>query len=181
MIFGESNLNILKRIKNIIYRKFAWWCINKRYAGCRKFKLKRQLLIQAGYKIGENTKIVGPMFVSAELEIGNNCFIGKDFQAQGNGKIKIEDNCDIGPNVIINTGGHNVGTKERRAGEGLITNITIGSGTWVGLRSTILNNTIIGKNNVIAAGSVVINSSNDNVLLAGVPAKEKKVYENLDE
>lgn len=170
-------MKLVRKIKNkikIVNRKYAFWLVNKKCVGTRCFDRKLKALRRGGYKIGDNTKIVGPVFITADLEIGANCWIGKDFEAQGNGKIIIGDNCDIAPNVIINTGGHQIGDNTRRAGEGRITNITVGEGTWIGVRTTILNDTNIGKGNVIAAGSVVIKSSNDNVLLAGVPAKEKK-------
>ena len=71
----------------------------------------------------------------------------------------------------------NTGGKNRRAGEGVINNITVGRGTWVGTNVTFVNNISIGKGNVIAAGAVVISDTEDNVLVAGVPAKAKRILE----
>lgn len=168
-------MKFLKKVINYFKRKYVFLMVNHFYAGTKKFSRKTKLLKSIGYSIGEGTKIVGPIYISANLIIGKNCWIGKNFEAQGNGKIIICDNCDIAPNVIINTGGHVVGDENRRAGEGIVNTITIGEGTWIGVRSTLINNISIGKGNVIAAGSVVIRSSDDNVLLAGCPAAVKKI------
>ena len=150
--------------------------INGRLAGPKKFEKKNKLLRSIGIEVGEGTKIVGPLYVSASLSIGKNCWIGRNFEAQGNGTVVIEDNCDIAPDVIINTGGHMVGQEKRRAGDGLTADVVIGSGTWVGLRTTILAGCILGKGDVIAAGSVVTKSTEENSLYAGVPAQFKKKY-----
>ena len=84
----------------------------------RKYEKKRKLLISLGFEIGEQTKIVGPIFCAGELKVGKNCWIGKNFNVNGNGKVFIGDNCDIGPEVIFQTGGHAIGPAIRRAGAG---------------------------------------------------------------
>jgi len=90
-------------------------------------------------------------------------------------KIEIGENCDVGPGVKFITGGHNIGTSSRRAGEGVAREIIVGNGTWIGGYSIILGGVKIGKGCVIAAGSVVMNDVPDNTLVAGVPAIEKKI------
>lgn len=166
----------IKRILRFLKRKRVFYLVNKKYAGARPefFEKKRKALNSIGCDIGEGTKIVGPILIQCKLKIGKNCWINRNFECQGNGEVEIGDNCDFGPDVIINTGGHKIGDSSRRAGEGIITKINVESGTWVGLRSTIINNTTIGKSCVIAAGSVVIKDVPDNVLVAGVPAQIKR-------
>lgn len=158
----------LKTIKRII----AVSLVNKLFASTRAFEIKRFLLRFAGFDIGKGTKIVGPIYCSAKLRIGENCWIGKNFMCNGNGTVSIEDNCDIGPEVVFQTGGHEIGGSERRAGEGKKFNQTVGCGTWIGGRVTILGNTSIGNSCVIAGCACVINDVPDNVLVGGVPAKE---------
>ena len=60
-------------------------------AFCRRALLqcerKRKLLNAIGHESGEGTKIVGPVFLTATLETGKDCWIGADFKATGNGVI----------------------------------------------------------------------------------------------
>lgn len=56
--------------------------------------------------------------------------------------------------------------------------IVIGEGCFIGTNSIILKGTILGKNVVVGAGSVVSGTFPDNVIIAGNPAKIIK--ENLE-
>lgn len=144
------------------------------------FKLKKALLKSCGLIVGENTKIVGPIYFgnSVSVTIGDNCWIGKNISFDGDGCVEIGNNVDIAPHVTISTGGHKIGTKNHRAGDGIVSKVSIGSGTWIGTKTLIINNSTIGNGVVIAAGSVVIKNSEDNVLLAGNPAIVKRRLEN---
>ena len=106
------------------------------------------------------------------MTVGDNCWIGKNFKLNGNGSVIIGDNCDIRPEVTFQTGSHEIGPVERRAGKGLIFNQSVGSGTWIGGRSTILGNTTIGTGCVVAGCACVMKDVPDNILVGGVPAKE---------
>ena len=57
--------------------------------------------------------------------------------------------------------------------------IFIGDNTWIGWNVTILKGTIIGKNCIVAAGSVLTGSKTfpDNSIIAGNPAKVIKINE----
>ena len=48
----------------------------------------------------------------------------------------------------------------------------IRSGVSIFASSTILGNIVIGKNSKVAAGSLVLKDVDDNVTVAGIPAKE---------
>ena len=146
-------------------------CVNKVFVGTKHFEKKRKLLMSIGYKIGENTKIVGQIECYGKLSIGSNCWIGKNLKVNGNGTVIIGDNCDIAPEVTFQTGGHEIGSSERRAGEGVIFSQRVGKGTWIGGRVTIMNNTTIGNSCVIAGCSCIIRDVEDNSLVGGVPAK----------
>ena len=169
---------MIEKIRKIFHLKglcrvVCLWFVNHIYAGDSKpkyFAIKRRLLIAAGLQIGEGTKIVGPIYPHGKLIIGSNCWIGKNLIVNGNGEVTIGDNCDIGPEVTFQTGGHEIGTKMRRAGKGLIFNQCVGDGTWIGGRVTILNNTTIGQSCVIAGCACVVGNVEDNVVVGGVPA-----------
>ena len=109
-----------------------------------------------------------------ELNIGENCWIGRNFEVDGNGTVNIGNNIDIAPNVVINTGGHEIDGVSRRAGKGMVNTVKIEDGCWIGTRVTIINSTKISKGCVVAAGSVIIKDVEENLLVAGVPAVEKK-------
>jgi len=95
-----------------------------------------------------------------------------------NERIKIGKNCDIGPFVIIQTGTHEIGNSERRAGLGKSLPVKIGDGTWIGARATILGGANIGCGSIIGAGSLVLPGEYpENALLVGVPAKVKRILE----
>lgn len=154
-------------------RRLSLWLVNHIYAGDanpRYFEKKRKLLNAAGLEIGEGTKVVGPIYPHGHLITGKNCWLGKNLMINGNGTVVIGDNCDIAPEVVFQTGGHKIGSKERRAGEGVIFNQSVGDGTWIGGRTTILNNTNIGKSCVIAGCACVIKDVADNSVVGGVPA-----------
>ena len=168
------------RLKTFNRRILVSW-VNGIFAGTGAFKLKRALLRAAGYDIGEGTKVVGPIYSSAELHIGKNCWIGKNFVCNGNGRVDIADNCDIGPEVTFQTGGHEIGDVERRAGKGKIFCQSVGKGTWIGGRVTILGETSIGNASVVAGCACVIKSVGDNMLVGGVPARSIRNLECIGE
>lgn len=160
-------------------RVFIRYIVNHFFCFTRFWGIKRVLLRWAGLQIGDNVKICGPFYFSnvSQIKIGNNTWIGENFRIDGNGSLTIGKNVDIAPHVLINTGGHMIGSPEHRAGQGLINNVVIGDGTWICTRVTIINQTCIGNGCVVAAGAVVIDDIGDNILVAGVPAKAKKTYD----
>lgn len=158
--------------------KWVLYLVNHVYVGTRKFEKKRKLLNSIGFEIGENTKVVGPIECYGTLKIGKNCWIGKNFKVNGNGNVIIGENCDIAPEVTFQTGGHKIGSAEHRAGEGCSFSQTVGDGTWIGGRVTVINNIKIGKSCVIAGCACVVHDIEDNSLVGGVPAKLIRKLDN---
>lgn len=154
-----------------IKRRATLFLVNTLLSGTKYFTTKRRLLNGIGFSIGENTKIVGPIECTGMLTIGDNCWVGKNLKVNGNGTVIVGNNCDIAPEVTFQTGGHTIGSIERRAGEGLKYEIKIGNGCWIGGRSTILGDVRIGSGCVVAACACVVRSVEDNKLIGGVPAK----------
>jgi len=56
--------------------------------------------------------------------------------------------------------------------------ISVGDGCWIGARTVILGGVTIGAGSIVAAGSMVAYDVPANVLVAGVPAKVKRVLNN---
>ena len=167
--------NLLKKLHLWgIYKRFTLYRVNVLLAGtkAKNFEKKRKLLnCLDEFEIGMGTKIVGPIECLGHLKTGENNWIGKNLQVNGNGTVTIGDNCDLGPEITFQTGGHEIGDASRRAGAGIVMNQTVGSGTWIGGRSTILNNVTIGEGCVITGCACVTKDVAPNTLVGGVPAK----------
>lgn len=153
-------------------RRCVLYVVNHIYKGTVFFEQKRKMLNSIGFDIGEGTKVVGPIDCTGTLKVGKNCWIGKNLSIHGNGSVVIGDNCDIAPDVTFLTGGHAIGSAERRAGQGETYRIIVGNGTWIAARTTILGNTAVGNSCVVAACACVTKDVPDNTLVGGVPAKE---------
>ena len=162
-------MNKLKKIFFILVLSFT----NIFLSGSRFFRIKNILFRSIGIRVGDNSKIVGPIKIGTEanLTIGDECWIGRNFCVDGNGKVIIGNCCDIAPEVIVATGSHIVGSKCRRAGKGTSFTTIIEDGCGVGIRSTIVEGSTIGKSCVIGACTLVNKDVNDSLLVAGVPAK----------
>jgi len=161
----------MKNILKTLQRRRVMRLINKRYAGTKKFEKKRKLLNKIGFKIGEGTKIVGPIECTGALVTGRDCWIGKHFKINGGGLVILGDNCDIAPEVTFQTGTHDIGDEKRRAGVGRNCCQNVGNGTWIGARATIINNVKIGNGCVIGACALVNKDVSDNTVVGGVPAR----------
>lgn len=156
-----------------IKRKIALLATNTVLAGTRPwtFPLKRAILNWGGYSIGQNSSIVGPIYVTGTLAVGDNSWVGKNLTVNGNGIVKIGNNCAIAPEVTFQTGGHRIGNHAHRAGEGCSHTQIVGNGVWIGVRVTILNDIEIHDGSVIAGGACVVKDVEEDVLVGGVPAK----------
>lgn len=145
----------------------------------RLFGLRRMFLRSANVEIADGASLCGRSWVfgPGKLVIGSKSWIspGCTFYTHLSAPISVGRDCDIGPEVTFILGSHEIGTEFRRAGAGLASPISIGDGCWVGARSTILGGVRIGKGCIVAAGSVVIEDAGDNLLIAGVPAKKKRL------
>lgn len=161
------------RLYHSIKRKICMFLVNRVMAGTRPcyFEPKRKILNAIGHSVGEGTKIVGPIETYSKLTIGKYCWIGKNLKINGNGSVVIGDRCDIAPEVTFQTGGHEIGSRERRAGDGLICNQSVGNGVWIGGRSTIIGDVTISDGSVVAGCACVVKDVPPNVLVGGVPAK----------
>lgn len=118
----------------------------------------------------------------------NKVKIGKHVETQDAllntvcGNIYLSDYVFFGHGVKILTGSHDTKTtklERQNSWERYQDNdIVLGESVWVGSGAIVLGPCSIGKNSVVAAGSVVLPGDYpENVLIAGNPAKIKK---NID-
>ena len=145
----------------------------------RCHRLKANLLRLVGLKVGKNVEIwSSAKFYSPYITIGDYSYIGYNVQLFANkeGEITIGNNCVLGTDVIVITGSHYLGPRERRSGPGYVKPITIGDGARISTRSVLLEGVKVGAGSQIAAGAVVVYDVAENTLVGGVPARLIKVF-----
>jgi acetyltransferase-like isoleucine patch superfamily enzyme len=107
------------------------------------------------------------------LRIGDRCVIGRGSHIVAHQSIEIGDDVWAGPYVYITDQNHGYADPDMPIGRQLPVNraVTIGAGSWLGAGVVVLPGARIGRNVVIAAGSVVRGEVPDRCVVAGVPAK----------
>ena len=146
----------------------------------RCFKIKCALLRWCGASIGNNVRITSSakFVLTGDLTIGDDVWIGEEVLiAGGNASVCIGSRVDIGPRVTLVTGSHKLWqTRDRAAGDGYSLPIIVADGVWLGSGATILGGVSLGYASVVAAGSVVIRSTQPYTINAGNPTSVKRVY-----
>ena len=107
------------------------------------------------------------------IKIGNNVGIGEFSYIGGGAGTTIGDDTIIGQYFSTHPENHNYFNNDKLIREQGTTRkgIVIGSNCWIGSKVTILDGVTIGNASVVAAGSVVTKSFEENVVIGGVPAK----------
>jgi acetyltransferase-like isoleucine patch superfamily enzyme len=124
-------------------------------------------------KTGYNFQLCSTSMVvnSSNIIVGNNVYFAHDTWLQGIGGIEIGDNVMLGPQTIISTSNHTFTDGGYRFGEGILSQVKIGDGSWTGAGTKIMPGVTIGKGVLCAAGSVVVMDVPDFAIVAGCPAK----------
>jgi acetyltransferase-like isoleucine patch superfamily enzyme len=124
-------------------------------------------------KIGEKCNILPPFRCDYgfHIEVGENFFANYNFIVLDGNYVRIGDNVWIAPNVGIYAAGHPLDVEDRIAGEEYAFPVTIEDNVWIGGSVSIIGGVTIGRNSVVAAGSVVIRDVPPDTLVAGNPAR----------
>jgi acetyltransferase-like isoleucine patch superfamily enzyme len=114
------------------------------------------------------------------LRIGDRCVIGRGSHIVAHHSIVIEDDIYTGPYVYITDQNHRYDDIDTPIGRQWPVNsaVRIGAGTWLGTGAVILPGANIGRNVVVAAGSVVRGTVPDYSVVAGVPARVVRQHVN---
>ena len=103
------------------------------------------------------------------VSFGSDCFLNFGCTLLALGGITIEDDVFIGPHCVLATEYHPEEPSQRHT---LLTKpIVIKQNAWLGANVTVLAGVTIGRNAVVAAGSVVTKDVPDNSVVAGTPAR----------
>lgn len=148
----------LLAFNNLIHFIFLKIKYNKHFRGAPSQlfeKIKIVLLQGADLFIGEKNQSRGNMYIvcqKGKLEIGSHCFFNTNASITALNNIHIGNRCSFGNNLVIVDHDHDF----RNPNGGFkLGEVFIGDNVWVGANVTILKNTKIGNNCVIAAGSIV--------------------------
>ena len=140
-------------------------------------RVRPLILRLVGFRIGHGTVMAGTPIITGDgnlsrnLVIGRGCWINIGCLFDLGAEITIGNKVSIGHDVLLLTTSHEVGSSLNRALTPIARPITIGGGSWLGSRSTILPGVTIGVGAIVAAGSVVHRDVPPNTLVAGVPAR----------
>jgi sugar O-acyltransferase (sialic acid O-acetyltransferase NeuD family) len=112
-------------------------------------------------KIGEGSIITAGVIMTCQVDIGRHVIL--NLGARVGHDVKIGDYVTISP------------------GSEIMGHVTIGDEVYVGVNATIIDGIKVGNGAIVAAGAVVIEDVPEMSLVAGVPAKVKKIYESIEE
>ena len=133
-----------------------------------------------GYKLGGFHKYglieLQPRYEKANILIGDYVTTNNNIFFCAANHIEIGSNTLIGLNVVIlDHEAHGVHPDERNK-LGPIGKVIIGKNVWIGNNVTILKDSVIGDNSIIALGAVVSGEFPANVIIGGIPAKIIKKF-----
>jgi acetyltransferase-like isoleucine patch superfamily enzyme len=142
---------------------------------------ERWIRIGDGSLIGPNVALSAGMWPDEPLappegwvvRIGDRCNIGRGSALVGRVGIDIGDDVTTGPNVYVTDHNHRYTDPDTPVARQWVDAepVRIGSGSWLGAGAVVLPGAHLGRNVVVAAGSVVRGVVPDHAVVAGVPGK----------
>ena len=145
---------------------------------------KQKYMHEVFAECGENCYIELPFHANwggHHLHLGSGVYMNFNMTMVDDGNIYIGNKVMFGPNVTIITGTHPVNPSLRERGLQYNKDVYIEDNAWIGSGVTILPGVKIGKNSVIAAGSMVTKDIPENVVAAGIPCRVmRKIGEHDD-
>ena len=124
-----------------------------------KARVESGSIIRSGVILSDSAIVLMGAIINTKAEIGDYTMVDMN-AVVGSGAI-IKNNCHIGAGAVI------AGVMEPISERGVV----IEDNVLIGANATILSGIHIGKNAVIGAGSVVTKDVEDNMVVAGVPAR----------
>ena len=144
--------------------------------------IRSHAVIYAGNKIGNNFQTGNKVNIRELNEIGNNISIGTLSIVEHHVTIRngvrihsqafipeysiLDENCWIGPNVVLTNAKYPVSTNVKNELKGC----HLKKRSIIGANSTLLPGVVIGEQAIVGAGSVVTKVVADKIVVAGNPA-----------
>ena len=155
-------------------RDVLMWLLRGHVATSRLLPLvvRRTLLRIGGVKLGALVQgLKHCYFESPNVTIGTGSAFNSECWFEGSGHIQIGNDCMFGPQVLVLTSTHAVGSDGQVARENKPLDVHIEDGCWICARATILGGVRIGAGAIVAAGAVVTSDCEPGGFYAGVPAR----------
>ena len=139
----------------------------------RSVLIGRHVTLSVGYSEGD------PSARPRGLVIGDRCVIGARSVLTAHESIELEDDVWLGQDVFVCDASHGYQLPDVPIGlqMGPHAAVRIGAGSWVGHGAIVLPGTTIGRNVVVAAGSVVRGTVADHAVVGGSPARVLRSFE----
>jgi acetyltransferase-like isoleucine patch superfamily enzyme len=133
----------------------------------------RQVTLSVGYGPGQHG------LPERGLVIGDGCVLGARTSLTAHTSVVVGDDVWFGQDVFVSDAGHGYQDTSLPIGRQLGPHqpVVIGPGSWIGHGSIILPGTTIGRNVVVAAGSVVRGDVDDFAVVGGAPARVLRRFE----
>ncbi len=122
-------------------------------------------IIRDQVTIGDNAVVMMGAIINIGAEIGEGTMI--DMGAVLGGRATVGKHAHIGAGAVL------AGVIEPASAEP----VRIGDNVLVGANAVVIEGVQVGKNSVVAAGAIVIEDVPENVVVAGVPAKIIKQFD----
>lgn len=147
--------------------------------GCAEIHLGADTLIGRHCSLSVGYGDDDPSLPHRGLVIGDRCVIGQRATITAHESIEIGDDVWFGQDVFVSDSGHGYQDPDTPIGVqwGERSPVVIGAGSWVGHGAILLPGTRLGRNTVVAAGSVVRGEFPDHAVVGGVPAKVLRTLE----
>ena len=136
---------------------------------------KRTALLKEMFaEFGEGSYIEPPLHANwggKHTHFGKNVYANFNLTLVDDSHIYVDDNCMLGPNVVLATAGHPINPELRERVTQYNADVHIGKNVWLGAGVVVLPGVTIGDNSVIGAGSIVNKDIPANVVAVGNPCR----------
>lgn len=153
-------------VKKVIYPKNIFFSCIERFSPGVVVDTDNRSRICFGKRVSMHSRCRVCSRCGGELIIGDNTSFNVGCIVTCRSRIKIGKNVSFGPNVLVYDHDHIMDPENGAKGDSFnLGEIQIGDNSWIGAGSIILLGTRIGKNCVVAAGSIVKGDIPDNTTL----------------
>jgi maltose O-acetyltransferase len=117
---------------------------------------------------GSSTHMGLLLYTYGHITIGNHCVIDRNCALDGRGEIRMGNNVNISPEVMILTAYHDPDADDFA---GVEKPVVIEDYAWIATRALILPGVKIGRGAIVAAGAVVTKDVPPQMIVGGNPAR----------